>query len=108
MGDATTLYGLTVDNAVEFEVMTVDGEVRIINECVATGLFWTMRGVDAATFDVLTKYIPRAAVPGAAHPDLHLVAKFSASSDVLRQILTAHVQTQLNSSEALVAHYLVD
>lgn len=56
MGDSTTLSGLMVDNAVEFEVVTVDGEVRTINECVATGLFWAMRGVDAATFDVLTKY----------------------------------------------------
>lgn len=39
VGDYTTTYGLMVDNAVEFEVVTADGCTRIINECNEPDLF---------------------------------------------------------------------
>lgn len=110
VGDFTTLYGLMVDNAVEFEVVTADGELRVINECVDPDLFWAMRGGGGGTFAVLTKYRVQ------LHPALpihtySLVANFSAESDTLRQILTAHAENQLTWSAALVAgsvDYLVD
>ncbi|KAG6913137.1 hypothetical protein DXG01_009384, partial [Tephrocybe rancida] len=56
LGSFTTTYGLMVDNAVEFEVVTADGEVRIINKCNNPELFWAMRGGGGGTFAVLTKY----------------------------------------------------
>jgi FAD/FMN-containing dehydrogenase len=43
VGSFRTTYGLMADNAVEFEVVTADGEVRIINECNDPDLFWAMR-----------------------------------------------------------------
>jgi hypothetical protein len=39
VGSFTTTYGLMADNAVEFEVVTADGEVRIINQCNDPELF---------------------------------------------------------------------
>ncbi|CAJ2504285.1 Uu.00g116790.m01.CDS01 [Anthostomella pinea] len=110
VGDFTTLYGLMVDNAVEFEVVTADGKVRIINECVDPDLFWAMRGGGGGTFAVLTKYRVQ------LHPVLPihtytLKANFSAESNGLRSILTAHAENQLAWSQELVTgsvDYLVD
>jgi hypothetical protein len=49
-------YGLMVDQAVEFEVVTADGKIRTINECTDPGLFWAMRGGGGSTYAVLTSY----------------------------------------------------
>ncbi|OJJ96898.1 hypothetical protein ASPACDRAFT_54267 [Aspergillus aculeatus ATCC 16872] len=48
--------GLLVDNAVEFEVVTADGQLRTINACSDPDLFWAMRGGGGGTFAVLTSY----------------------------------------------------
>ncbi|KAF2024071.1 FAD-binding domain-containing protein [Setomelanomma holmii] len=49
-------YGLMVDQAVEFEVVTADGKFRIINECSDPDLFWAMRGGGGGNYAVLTSY----------------------------------------------------
>ncbi|OCK80494.1 FAD-binding domain-containing protein [Lepidopterella palustris CBS 459.81] len=49
-------YGLMVDQAVEFEVVTADGHTRLINECNDPDLFWAMRGGGGGTYAVLTRY----------------------------------------------------
>ncbi|KAI4683774.1 uncharacterized protein J4E84_006612 [Alternaria hordeiaustralica] len=49
-------YGLMVDQAVEFDVVTADGERRTINECSDPDLFWAMRGGGGGTYAVLTSY----------------------------------------------------
>ncbi|KAJ9646746.1 hypothetical protein H2204_000438 [Knufia peltigerae] len=49
-------YGLMVDNAVEFDVVTADGQLRSINQCNDPDLFWAMRGGGGGTFGVLTSY----------------------------------------------------
>ncbi len=49
-------YGLMVDQAVEFEVVTADGQKRTINECTDPDLFWAMRGGGGSTYAVLTSY----------------------------------------------------
>ncbi|KAJ6466211.1 FAD binding domain-containing protein [Mycena sanguinolenta] len=110
LGDFTTLYGLMVDNAVEFEVVTADGQVRVINECVDPDLFWAMRGGGGGTFAVLTKYRVQ------LHPALpihtyNLLAEFSAEGNGLREIITAHAENQLAWSQELVTgsvDYLVN
>lgn len=49
-------YGLMVDQAVEFEVVTADGKMRTINECTDPELFWAMRGGGGGNYAVLTSY----------------------------------------------------
>lgn len=49
-------YGLMVDQAVEFEVVTADGKKRTINECSDPDLFWAMRGGGGGNYAVLTSY----------------------------------------------------
>ncbi|KAJ4362423.1 hypothetical protein N0V83_010516 [Neocucurbitaria cava] len=49
-------YGLMVDQAVEFEVVTADGTKRTINECSDKDLFWAMRGGGGGNYAVLTSY----------------------------------------------------
>lgn len=55
-GPLAPKYGLMVDNAIEFEVVTADGQTRTINECSDPDLFWAMRGGGGGTFAVLTSY----------------------------------------------------
>lgn len=49
-------YGLMVDNAVEFDVVTADGQLRTINQCNEPDLFWAMRGGGGGAFGILTSY----------------------------------------------------
>ncbi|OJJ01862.1 hypothetical protein ASPVEDRAFT_887269 [Aspergillus versicolor CBS 583.65] len=49
-------YGLMVDNAVEFDVVTADGKFRTINQCNDPDLFWAMRGGGGGTYAILTSY----------------------------------------------------
>ncbi|EFQ87601.1 hypothetical protein CFE70_003005 [Pyrenophora teres f. teres 0-1] len=49
-------YGLMVDQAVEFDVVTADGQQRTINECSDPDLFWAMRGGGGGSYAVLTSY----------------------------------------------------
>jgi FAD/FMN-containing dehydrogenase len=45
-----------VDSAVEFDVVTADGQLRTINQCNDLDLFWAMRGGGGGTFGVLASY----------------------------------------------------
>lgn len=49
-------YGLMVDQAIEFDVVTADGNMRTINECSDPSLFWAMRGGGGGNYAVLTSY----------------------------------------------------
>ncbi|PSN66027.1 FAD-binding domain-containing protein [Corynespora cassiicola Philippines] len=49
-------WGLMVDNAIEFDVVTADGQARTINECTDPDLFWAMRGGGGGTYAVLVSY----------------------------------------------------
>lgn len=42
-------YGLAADNILEFSVVTTDGNVRILNECTNTDLFFAFRGVRSSS-----------------------------------------------------------
>jgi len=49
-------YGLMVDQALEFDVVTADGQQRTINECTDPDLFWAMRGGGGGNYAILTSY----------------------------------------------------
>ena len=101
LGDFTVAHGLMVDNAVEFEVVTADGQVRVINECNDAELFWAMRGGGGGTYAVLTKYRVQ------LHPFVpihtwNFKANFTGNkttqSQTLREIVTAHANNQIEWS----------
>ncbi|PRP82750.1 hypothetical protein PROFUN_09835 [Planoprotostelium fungivorum] len=49
-------YGLMVDQAVEFDFITVDGRALTVNECNNPDLFWAMRGGGGGTYAILVNY----------------------------------------------------
>ncbi|KAL7905495.1 hypothetical protein GGI35DRAFT_460822 [Trichoderma velutinum] len=55
-GFLTPSYGLMVDQAVEFDVVTPDGVFRTINECNDPDLFWAMRGGGGQSYAILVNY----------------------------------------------------
>ncbi|OAK99866.1 isoamyl alcohol oxidase [Phaeosphaeriaceae sp. SRC1lsM3a] len=109
VGDFTARYGLMVDNAIEFEVVTADGQVRVINECNDPDLFWAMRGGGGGTFAVLTKLRVQL-YPSLPIHTYRLVVNIS-NSDALRALLTLHAENQIIWSDALITggtDYYVD
>ncbi|KAJ5637058.1 FAD binding domain-containing protein [Penicillium lividum] len=109
VGSFTTTYGLMADNAVEFEVVTADGELRVINQCNDPDLFWAMRGGGGGTYAVLTKYRVQL-FPSLPIHTYTFTADFTnagahtnATKNVaLREILTAHAKSQIEWSAQLV------
>jgi FAD/FMN-containing dehydrogenase len=44
LGPLVPYYGMGVDNVLQYEVVTADGDIKIANECQNQDLFWAMRG----------------------------------------------------------------
>lgn len=55
-GPLAPTYGLMVDQAVEFDVITTDGVFRTINACNEPDLFWAMRGGGGQSYAILVNY----------------------------------------------------
>ncbi|KAF9532809.1 isoamyl alcohol oxidase [Crepidotus variabilis] len=47
------LYGMGVDNALQYKVVTPDGVLRTANACQNQDLFWALRGGGGSTFGVV-------------------------------------------------------
>ncbi|KAM0245094.1 hypothetical protein ACHAQJ_010648 [Trichoderma viride] len=92
-GLLTPAYGLMVDQAVEFDVITPDGVFRTINECNDADLFWAMRGGGGGSYAVLVNYKFQV-YPKTQWAAWHFEATFNNSdadltkSTALRDILT--------------------
>ncbi|KAI8950396.1 FAD-binding domain-containing protein [Xylaria longipes] len=54
LGPLVPIFGLGVDNLLQVETVTADGEVKIANECQNSDLFWALRGGGGA-FGVTTR-----------------------------------------------------
>lgn len=88
-------YGLMVDQAVEFDVVTADGVYRTINECNDPELFWAMRGGGGASYAVLVNYKFQL-YPSAQWATYRLEATITGNySTVLQDVLTALANNQL-------------
>ena len=108
-GPLCPTYGLMVDQAVEFDVVTADGQKRTINECTDPDLFWAMRGGGGGNYAVLTsyKFQLHPAVPLNVH---FFYANWSKPTDiteskVLRDIISALASNQTLFSEHGIAGY---
>ena len=57
------MHGLAVDNLLEIDVVTPDGNLLTANECTNTDLFWALRGGGGGTFGVTTRVVYKAHEP---------------------------------------------
>lgn len=54
-GPFTSVYGLGVDQVLEYKVVTADGQLRVANAKVNQDLFWALRGGGGGTFGVVVE-----------------------------------------------------
>ncbi|KAG9095826.1 hypothetical protein FS749_009695 [Ceratobasidium sp. UAMH 11750] len=52
-GPLASMYGMGVDNALQFTVAKADGKVVVANACRNKGLFWALRGGGGSTYGVI-------------------------------------------------------
>ena len=95
-------YGLMVDQAVEFDVVTADGQQRTINECSDPELFWAMRGGGGGSYAVLTSYKFQ------LHPAVPInvfsfQAHFTAPKDITDSKIHRDILTGLASNQSYFA-----
>ncbi|KAJ5738754.1 FAD binding domain-containing protein [Penicillium malachiteum] len=87
VGSFTTTYGLMADNAVEFEVVTADGELRVINQCNDADFFFRR----CSSTHLFTANFTNAGPHTNATENV-----------ALREILTEHAQRQIGWSAQLI------
>ncbi len=77
VGHLRRKHGLSIDNLVEVEIVTADGQVRTANKSENPDLFWAVRGA-GSNFGVVTQFVFRAHPVG---PMVHLCAPFYPLAD---------------------------
>lgn len=91
-------YGLTIDSVVAAEIVTADGQVRVVNEHNEPDLFWAVRG-GAGNFGLVTRFQYRLqSVPEAYGGMLILPATPAAIAGFMSETAAApeEVTTMLN------------
>jgi FAD/FMN-containing dehydrogenase len=48
-------FGMVAASLLEAEVVTADGRIRVVNECLEPELFWALKGGGGGTFGVVTR-----------------------------------------------------
>jgi FAD/FMN-containing dehydrogenase len=48
-------FGTAASGLLEAEIVTADGQIRVINACTNPGLFWAIKGGGGGTFGVITR-----------------------------------------------------
>ncbi|PGH16503.1 hypothetical protein AJ80_05188 [Polytolypa hystricis UAMH7299] len=111
-GPLAPTYGLMVDQAVEFDVVTADGVHRTINECNDPDLFWAMRGGGGQSYAILTSYkfkvhpsTPVAALYFQANISPQAITPNVTQSKVLRDVITAIASNQPTWTENKMSGY---
>jgi hypothetical protein len=58
-GSWSKCYGTGAAGLLEAEIVTADGVVRVVNECLNPDLFWAIKGGGGGTFGVVTRFTLR-------------------------------------------------
>ncbi|KAJ4858770.1 FAD binding domain-containing protein [Trichoderma breve] len=109
-GPLAPSVGLMADQAIEFDVVTMDGVFRTINKCNAPDLFWAMRGGGGQSYAILINYKFQLH-PQVAWANWRLEATLTPPTDnitqntLLRDILTTLADQQITWSENRIAGY---
>ena len=107
-GSWSKRYGTAAGNLLEAEVVTADGEVRIVNACNDPDLFWALKGGGGGSFGVITRLTLR------THelPDFFGVVNVtveSDSDDAYRRLLARFVEfsrsTLVNANWGETVHF---
>lgn len=105
-------YGLMVDQAVEFDVVTADGELRTINANNDADLFWAMRGGGGGSYAVLLNYklqlhpaVPMNVYAFVANLTEDALVENLTESRVHREVVTALANNQTSWSNNKVSGY---
>ncbi|KAL7937844.1 hypothetical protein V8C35DRAFT_293793 [Trichoderma chlorosporum] len=111
-GPLSPTVGLMVDQAIEFDVVTMDGVFRTINKYNDPDLFWAMRGGGGQSYAILINYKLQL-YPQVTWANWRLEATIAPPSDnvtentALRDILTTLADQQITWSENHIAGYNV-
>lgn len=103
-------YGLMVDQAVEFDVITTDGVLRTVNQCNDPDLFWAMRGGGGQSYGILINYKFQVH-PSTQWATYRLEATVASNSSnvtqntVLRDVITALSNNQVTWTKNHVSGY---
>ncbi|MGH8219813.1 MAG: FAD-binding oxidoreductase [Steroidobacteraceae bacterium] len=54
-GSYSKRFGTAAASLLEAEIVTADGRVRVVNECMEPDLFWALKGGGGGTFGVVTR-----------------------------------------------------
>ncbi|KAF2170463.1 hypothetical protein M409DRAFT_51502 [Zasmidium cellare ATCC 36951] len=106
-GPLSSLYGLGADQVWEMEVVTADGQYRVINPNSQSDLFWAMRGGGPLTFAIMLSMTVKA-YPKLAGYEYGFQFNTTASSDTFWR-LVAHFSSRLptlNDQGAMGYYYL--
>ncbi|KAH8800657.1 hypothetical protein F5884DRAFT_713644, partial [Xylogone sp. PMI_703] len=111
-GPLAPTFGLMVDQAVEFDVITTDGQLRTINACNDPDLFWAMRGGGGQSYAILLNYKFQLH-PSTGFATWHFQANLSASALVpnitqrtaLRDVITAIGNNQTTWTKNHISGY---
>lgn len=106
-GPLSSLYGLGADQVLELEVVTADGESRVINPHSQSDLFWAMRGGGPSTFAIMLSMTVKA-YPKLAGYEYGFQYNTTASSDTFWR-LVANFSSRLptlNDQGAMGYYYL--
>jgi hypothetical protein len=111
IGPLAPTFGMMVDQAVEFDVITPDGVIRTINECNDPDLFWAMRGGGGQSYAILVnyKFQLHTSTPWAAYlVEATFANNISATQNsALRDLLTTQAKNQLTWTENHISGYTI-
>ena len=85
-GNFPKKFGTAAGSLLEAEIVTADGQVRVVNACRGPDLFWAVKGGGGGTFGVVTKLVMKTYELPEALADAQLTVK-AASDEAFRRLI---------------------
>jgi hypothetical protein len=105
-GPMTSAYGLGVDNVLEFQVVTADGQLKIANSVANPDLFWALRGGCGSTFGIVTQATIRA-YPSPKFTVTKFTINATTPDSMIEPLAYVHSQMPDLSAKGVQGYYLV-